>query len=382
MRKTFKYRIHASKDTIAKAENWQWLCCNLYNACLQQRVDAYRHHRETISGYTQACELPLVKETFPEYKEVNSQVLQEVTERMNKAYQNFFRRVKKGGEKPGFPRFKSKSRYDSFTLKNTGWHLDGRYLWVHNVGRFKMRLSRPIEGEIKTIVIQRTATGKWYASFSCDNVPLKPLPKSDEVVGIDVGIKSFLVDSADNEPIGNPKYLKHSLKLLRIRQRKLSRAKKKSNRRKKARLQVAKLHEHIANQRRDFQHKLANEYVRKYGVIVHEKLQIKNMEQNSKLARDINDCAWGQFFEFLNCKAEEAGRIIIKVNPRNTSKGCHVCGAVNQELTLSDREWVCKNCGTVHDRDRNAAYNLRDKGLQFLKNSEARTEPSGVNVGQ
>lgn len=382
MRKTFKYRIYASKQTIGKAENWLRLCCDLYNACLQQRIEAYRHNRETVSGFDQANELVKVKEAFPEYREVSSQVLQEVTERLNKAYQAFFRRAKahKNGEKSGFPRFKGKVRYDSFTLKNTGWILDGRYLWIKNVGRFKMNLSRGIQGEIKTITIQRTATNKWYASFSCDNVPLKLLPESNEVVGLDVGIKSFLVDSADNPPIWNPKYLKHALKQLRVKQRKLSRAKKGSNRRKDAKLAVAKMHEHVSNQRRDFQHKLAHDYVQNYGVIVYEKLQVKNMEQNHKLARDINDCAWSQFFGFLDCEAEEAGRLILRDNPRNTSRKCHVCGAINKDLTLNDREWVCKNCGTIHDRDRNAAYNHRDFGLEYLKNRRLGLEPSDVNV--
>lgn len=380
MRKTFKYRIYASKETIAKAENWLNMCCDLYNACLDQRITAYRSKRENIAGFDQANELTDVKDKNLEYKLVNSQVLQGVTERLHKAYQNFFRRVEQGSEKPGFPRFKSKSRYDSFTLKNTGWELENRYLWIKNIGRFKMNLSREIQGTIKTITIQRTSTGKWYANFSCDNVPLKLLSENNKVIGLDVGIKSYLVDSEDNPPIDNPKYLKNTLKELRVKQRKLSRAKKGSNRRKKSKLAVSKTYEKIANQRRDFQHKLAHDYVQKYGIIVYEKLQIRNMVKNPHLSRDINDCAWGQFFGFLDCEAEEAGRLIIKDNPRNTSKKCHVCGYINKELTLADREWTCPKCGTHHDRDRNASYNHRDYGIQFLKKREARIEPSGVNV--
>jgi len=367
VKKTYKYRIYASAETASKAERWLNLCRNLYNCALEERREAYRLQRKTISGYSQANELPEIKQAAPEYKDVNSQVLQQILERLDRAYKAFFRRAKAHDSKPGFPRFRGKDRYDSFTLKNTGWHLEDRYLWVSNVGRFKMRLSRPIQGMIKTITIRCTPTNKWYACFNCDNVPERKLPFSDKVVGLDVGIKSFLVDSEGNPPKGNPKFLKHSLKKLRVKQRKLARAKKGTNRRKKAKLQVTKLHEKVANQRRDFHHKLANEYIKNYGVIVFEKLQIKNMVKNHKLARDISDCAWGQFFEFLDYKAEEAGRIIFKDNPRYTSMKCHVCGAINKELKLSDRTWTCLSCGTIHDRDFNAAVNHKNEGIKYLE---------------
>jgi putative transposase len=367
MQKTFKYRIYASKETINKAENWLRLCRNLYNCALEQRIDAYRKQRKTLSGYTQMAELPNIKETFPEYRIVGSQVLQQCLERLDSAYKAFFRRIKQGGEKAGFPRFKGNNRYDSFTLKNTGWKLDGKYFSIRNVGRFKLKLSREIQGDIKTATIRRTPTNKWYVCFSCDGLPKRLLPQSDKVVGLDVGIKSFLVDSEGNPPIGNPKFLKHSLREMRVKQHKLSRAKKGSNRRKEVKLQVAKVHEKITNQRSDFQHKLANEYINNYGVIVFEKLQIKNMVKNRKLAKDINDCAWGQFFGYLDYKAEYAGRIIFKDNPRNTSKTCHVCGIINKNLLLRDREWVCQVCGTVHDRDFNAAVNHKNEGVKYLR---------------
>ena len=366
MKKTFKYRIYASKETLAKAENWLSLCRNLYNCALEQRIDAYKRRRIMVSGYTQDGELPEIKESFPEYKQVGSQVLQGVTERLDKSFKAFFRRVKQGG-KAGFPRFKGKNRYDSFTLKNTGWTLDGRFLAIRNIGRFKLRLSRPIEGNIKTITIRRSPTNHWYACFSCDGLPKKLLPYSDKVVGLDVGIKSFLVDSEGNPPVENPKYLKHSLKELRVRQRALARAKKGSNRRQDIKLQLSKCHEKIANQRADFHHKLANKYINNYGLIVFEKLQIRNMVRQHTLARDISDCAWGQFFEFLDYKAEYAGRLILRDNPRNTSRKCHICGAINKDLKLSDREWVCQACGTIHDRDFNAAVNHKNEGIAYLK---------------
>jgi putative transposase len=373
MRKTFKYRIYSNKEVISKVDNWLELCRNLYNGALANRIYAYKMQKASISSFTQINELPDIKESMPEYKQVGSQVLQGVLERLNGAYKSFFRRVKRGGEEPGFPRFRGKNRYDSFTLKNTGWALDGRFLSIRNIGRFKMRLSRPMQGNIKTITIRRTSTNKWYACFSCANVLEKRLPQSDKSIGIDVGIKSFLTDSEGGK-VENPKFLKHTLKELRVRQRKLARAKKGSNRRKDTRLQLAKCYEKVVNQRKDFHHKLANQYVNKYGIIKVENLQIRNMVKNHRLARDINDCAWGQFFEILTYKAEEAGREVIQINPRNTSRMCSECGEINHELKLSDRKWTCLTCGTIHDRDVNAAVNIQRVGQTHQELTYASTQ--------
>lgn len=363
MQKTYKYRLMGNRETFNKAEGWLTMCRNLYNAGLEQRIDAYKRQRKTITGYTQMTELTDIKESFPEYKQVGSQVLQQCLDRLDKAYKSFFRRLnkRKSGEKAGFPRFRGRNRYDSFTLKNTGWTLDGKYLSVRNIGRFKLRLSRDIQGDIKTVTIRRTPTNKWYACFSCNNVPEKRLPVSDKEIGIDVGIKSFLTDSKGHKE-ENPKFLKHSLRELRRRQRKLSRAKKGSQRRKITKLALSKCYEKVANQRKHFHHQLANDYVKEYGVIRVENLQIRNMEKNHHVARDINDCAWGQFFEILKYKAEEAGREVIKVNPRNTSRRCSECGEINKTLKLSDRVWTCLKCGTIHDRDYNAAKNIERAG--------------------
>lgn len=373
MRKTFKYRISANKETTAKAEYWLELCRVLYNSALAERIYAYKMQGMTISCFSQMKQLPDIKQENPEYRLVGSQTLQEVLERLDKAYKAFFRRVKQGGA-PGFPRFKGKSRYDSFTLKQAGWKLEGKYLYVRNIGKFKLKLSRQIEGDVKTITIGRSPTNKWYACFSCDNVPERRLPQSDRTIGLDVGIKSFLTDS-EGTKVENPKFLKHTLKELRVRQRKLAKANKGSSRRKKTKLRVAKCHEKIANQRRDFHHKLADKYVKGYGVIVIENLGIANMVQNHKLARDISDCAWGEFLGILSYRAEEAGRKVIKA-PRfePTSKKCSCCGEVNHNLKLSDRTWVCLQCGTIHDRDENAAINLKRFGQNHQEVTYASTQ--------
>lgn len=362
MKKTYRYRLLGNKPTFGKASEWLLLCQRLYNVALEQRIGIYRQNKGSISCYSQINQLPELKVVFPEYGGVGSQVLQDVVERLDRAYKAFFRRVKNGNGKVGFPRFKGKDRYDSFTLKQAGWKLDGKYLSIRNVGRFKLRLSRPIEGDIKIVTIRKEATGKWYACFSCGNVPEKRLPESGRVIGLDVGIKSFLVDSEGNK-VDNPAYFRQSERLLRRRQRRLCLRVKGSHGRRKARVLVAKAHEKVKNQRLDFLHKVANSYIRNYGTLVFEDLNIKGMVRNHNLAKSISDSSWGTFYGLCAYKAEEAGRQIIRI-PRfePSSKTCSECGAINQELKLSDRQWVCKSCGALHDRDYNAAKNIRRVG--------------------
>jgi putative transposase len=243
---------------------------------------------------------------------------------------------------------------------------------VHNVGRFKMRLSRPIQGDIKRVTISRTQSGKWYASFSCDNIDEVPLEPNDKVVGVDVGIHYFVADS-EGQVVDNPKFLKQSEKQLRMRQRRLSRRKKGSKRRNKARILVAKAHEYVVNQRRDFQHKVVNEYIRRYGTICIENLIIKNMVKNPHLSKSISDASWSSFFEMLRYKAEYAGRVVIEVPPHNSSQICSSCGQIVAK-SLSVRTHICPYCGCVLDRDVNAALNHKHRGLEVLSKL-ARTEP-------
>jgi putative transposase len=338
-----------------------------------ERREAWRMQRISINSYSQMAQLSDVKKTNPEYSEVGSQVLQEVLERLDKAYKAFFRRIN-NGEKVGYPRFKGKERYDSFTLKKQGWKINGKYLTISNIGRFKLRLSRPIQGNIKTITIKREQSSKWYACFSCDNVPEKKLMESGNVIGLDVGIKSFLVDS-DGNSVDNPNYFRKSERQLIVRQRRLARRKMGSRRRNKARILVAKLHERVKNQRSDFLHKLANEYLAKYGTICVEDLNIKGMVKNHHLAKSISDAGWGQFIGLIEYKAVEAGRQLIRI-PRfePSSKTCSECGTINQDLKLSNRTWVCKSCGTAHDRDNNAAKNIRRVGQTLQEQTYAVTQ--------
>lgn len=371
MRKTFKYRINANKGTLSKADNWLRLCRNLYNCALEERITYYKQTKKSLSEFTQSHELVELKKTFPEYKDVNAQTLKDVIRRIERAYQGFFRRIK-NGEKAGFPRYKGKNRYNSFTLTVTnnpnGWKLSGKYLHIAKLGTFKMFYDRPIEGVIKTVTIQKSSTGLWYACFSCDNIPIKYLPITNKEIGIDVGIKALVVDS-NGKRIEHPKYLRNAEKLLRLRQRRLSRRKKGSNRRNKARILVAKAHEHVHNQRLDFLHKTANYYIENYDKIYIEDLNIQGMVKNHHLAKSINDSSWNMLFNLLSYKAEYAGRILVKVNARNTTQLCSNCHE-KVEKTLAVRTHNCPYCGLIMDRDENAAINiLRGEAL-----------PSGVNV--
>jgi putative transposase len=360
VRKTFLYRATINKQSEANAKKWLELCRTLYNSALEQRIEAYKQEVKSVSVYEQMAQLPKLKQTSPEFKNVGSQVLQDVLQRLDRAFQGFFRRVKEKNDKAGFPRFKGKHRYDSFTLKQSGWKLQGKYLHVKNIGTFKLFLSRPVEGTIKTVTIRRTPTGRWFVAFSCEDVPAKEFPKTTAEVGIDVGIKSFCVDSTGNV-IGNPKYFRKSQKVLRRRQRSLSRKEKESNRRGKARILVAKVHEKVASQRKDFLHKVANYYIKNFATIYVEDLKIKNMVKSRHLSKSIVDSSWGMFFSILSGKAAEAGRTVVKVTPNGTSQACSNCGE-KVPKSLSVRIHRCPSCGLILDRDHNAALNILRAG--------------------
>jgi len=359
MKRTFKYKAKINKNTEANAAHWISLCCALYNSVLEQRRLLYRQYRKSISCYDQMKQLPYLKKELPEFKQVGSQCLQDVVERCDKAFKAFFRRLKTG-DKAGFPRFRSIHRYDSFTLKQSGWKLAGQNLHITNVGRFKLFLSRPIEGKIKTIIVRRSTTGQWFVCFSCDNVPEQPLTKTGKEIGLDVGLNHFIADS-DSNYIDNPKYFRKSEKKLRVVQRKLSRCQKGSNRRKKVKLLVSKHHEKVRNKRVDFLHKTANYYIENYDMICIEDLKIKNMIRNRRLAKSIADASWGTLGSMLCWKAESAGKTVSKINPYRTSINCSDCG-MHVQKSLSVRVHKCPHCGLILDRDLNASLNILSAG--------------------
>lgn len=360
MRKTYKFKAKLSKTTAQNAIQWLGLCQQLYNLALEQRIVAYRRCGVSLSTYSQSNELPEFKKAFPEFQGVNSQTLQDTIERLGKAFQGFFSRLK-SGEKAGFPRFRSYHRYDSFTLKTSGWKLEGRHLKIKGLGTFKLFLSQPIVGRIKTVTVRRDACGDWFVSFSCDHVPAKAYPHPEaEVVGIDVGIRHFCTDT-DGLHVANPKYYRKAQAELRRKQRQVARRKKGSNRRKKAVKELARVHRKVARMRLDFLHKTANHYISKYQTICIEALQVKNMVKNRHLSKAIVDSGWSTFFEILSYKAEEAGRKLVKVDPKNTSQNCSGCG-VKVPKALAVKVHKCPHCNLSLDRDINAAYNIAAAG--------------------
>jgi putative transposase len=362
MLKAYKYRIYPSRAQVTKLERTLGLCCELYNAGLQERRDAWRISRATINYLAQAVQLPDIKAIRPELGMVHSQVLQETLKRLEKAFDAFFRRVR-DGQKPGFPRFRARARYSSFTYPQSGFAVERGKLRLSKIGKVKINFHRPIEGKIKTLSITRTATGKWFACFAVECEP-EPLPLVLSMTGVDMGLKSFAVLS-NGEPIHNPRFFRVEEKRLAKAQRRLSAAKKGSPERAKRRKVVAHVHERIANKRRNFAHEESRKLVNRFAIIVFENLNIGGMLKNHCLAKAIADAAWSQLIEFTTYKAECAGRRVVQVDPRNTSQMCSGCGSV-VEKGLSVRVHDCPGCGLVLDRDHNAAINILRLGLQSL----------------
>jgi putative transposase len=369
MQLTFKYRIYPSKaQKIALCQTLD-LCCELYNAALQERREAYKISKISLNYHHQALQLPEIKIVRDDIRGVHSQVLQEVLKRLDKAFEAFFRRLK-SGDKAGFPRFRSRSRYDSFTFPQSGFAIASSKLRLSKIGKVKIKLHRPIEGKIKTCTVTRSSTGKWFACF-CVECEAQPKPSSKECIGVDLGLKEFAVLST-GEAIVNPKFFRKEEKRLAKAQRKLSKATKGSPERKKRRKVVARVHERIANKRRDFAHQESRKLVNKFAFIAFEKLNIGGMLKNHCLAKSIADAAWNQLVQCTSYKAENAGRKCIQVNPRNTSKMCSGCGVL-AEIDLSVRIFHCGGCGLTLDRDHNAAINILRLGLQSLGVPYART---------
>ena len=362
MLRAYKYRIYPSHAQKTCLEGWLALCCELYNAGLQERRDAYRIARKSIAYNDQQSQLPEIKAIRSELKSIYSQVLQDVLRRLDKAFDAFFRRVK-SGEKPGFPRFRSRSQYDSFTFPQSGFAIVTGKLRLSKIGRVKIKLHRPIEGKIKTLTITRSSTGKWFACFSVECEP-ETLPLVLDAVGIDCGLERFATLS-NSEHIANPRFFRRGEKRLAKAQKRLCAAKKGCRERKKRHKVVAHVHERIANKRRDFAHQESRKLINRFAVIVFENLNIRGMLKNHCLAKSIADAAWNQLVRFTSYKAENAGRCVVQVNPRNTSQICSGCGEI-VEKDLSVRIHACLACGLRLHRDYNAALNILALGLQSV----------------
>ncbi len=374
MLRAYKYRLYPTKKQVQALQGTLDLCRELYNAAVQERRDAWRMCGKSITYYEQVSQLPEIKQIREEFQGIYGQVLQHVLRRVDRSFQAFFRRCKTG-KKAGFPRFKGKGRYDSFTYPQVG-KVQGNRILFPSIGSIKVKWHRPIEGTIKTCAIKRE-DDQWYVIFSCE-AELEPLPVSPMDVGVDLGVTHFAALS-DGTIIDHPRYYRKAQKKLERLQQALSRKKRSSHRRDRARKLVSKAHKKIRNQRRDFLHKQSRKLVNQYQTIVFEELQTADMTKCPKpkqdeatgrylpngagakagLNKSILDAGWGMFQQMCIVKAVSAGRSVLFVNPYKTSQLCSNphCGK-EVPKPLEERWHLCPYCGLSLDRDVNAAINI------------------------
>jgi len=384
--KAFKYRIYPTRRQRDALQFTLDRNRELYNAALEERREAWRMSKISISYNDQSAQLPEIKEIRPEYKEIYSQILQDTLKRVDKAFKAFFRRCK-NGETPGFPRFQGYDRYDSFTYpqieklkgKPTVSIENGKVV-LPKIGHIKVKQHRPLEGKVKTCTIKREGE-HWYIIFACEVEAIQKLPHTDLSIGIDMGLKHFMTDS-NGDVVDDPRFFRKSHGRLKKKQQRLSKRRNKSSRRKRSAQLVGKAHKKVRNQRKDFHHKEARTLVETFETIVFEDLSMHHMVKRPKVKQDENgkylpngaaakgglnksilDAGWGAFIELVKHKAEWAGVTVYEVDPRKTSQICSACGEEGEHKDLSVRTHICVHCGVVLDRDHNAAINILDRGL-------------------
>lgn len=363
MLKGFKYRLRPTPEQAILINKHIGSCRFVYNLALEVKNYAYATQRKNLSCFELMRQLTDLKKECNWLTEVDSQALQQSLINLDKSFTQFF----KGHS--AFPKYKNK--YTTLSFRNP----HGKKVKIENGKIYQPKFldgiciiqDREFKGEIRSTTISKTPTGKYFISILVDNK--KALPKRKQIkektsIGIDLGIKSLIVTS-DGLKIDNPKHLQKSISHLRYLQRQHSKKKKDSNNRKKSRIKIALCHEKITNQRKDFLHKLSSGLIKNHDTLCFETLRIENMVKNHKLAQSIQSSGWGTFIDFCKYKAEWNGKNIIQIPTFEPStKICNNCGAVNHALTLADREWNCENCGITHDRDVNAAINIKNYSLK------------------
>jgi putative transposase len=371
--RVYRYRLSPTRAQEAAMHGTLYRLRELYNAALEERIKAYRQRGVTLSAYDQMAELREVREVRPEYAAIHTHLLQDALTRLERAMRAFFRRIK-SGEKPGFPRFKGRDRYSTFTFKDAANHngvrlmAGGKRVKLTGIGNVKIKLHRPLQGRIKQASVSLDGDGHWYIAFVCQDVPTKPLPATGASVGVDVGITTFAALST-GECIDNPRPYETAHRKLAAAQQRVSRRKKGSRRRRKAVALLRKHHAHVGRVRLDFHHKVALYLVEHFDSISVEKLNIKGLALSS-LALQVLDAAWGQFTTIVDGKAEWAGRDFNAVDPRGTSQECSGCGAlVRKDLRV--RVHRCPHCGLVLDRDVNAGINIDRRGQRLRRQKSA-----------
>lgn len=384
MRISYQYKIKPTKEQIEKIDKTLEMLRCQYNYLLAQRFDWYEMNRCPIDRCPLICHIPELKEKpnyynqkaslvqlkkdRPWYKEIHSQVLQEVPKKVEITFDRWLN-GDSNGKKLGRPRFKGQGQYKTFTYPSfKRHHFANNKITLSKIGDVKVLVHRPIPDgfDIKTVSVTRKADG-YYLTLSLDDktVPtIKPDFDSNNIVGIDVGLIDFLVNS-DNQRIAAPKFLRKAERTLKSLQRRVSRRKKGSNRRKKAITQLSKQHKKVADTRKDFHFKTAKTLLQKYDVVAVEKLNIKGLAK-TRLSKSINDAGWGQFISIVSNKAENAGLKVIAVNPNGTSQECSICGH-KVKKSLSQRMHNCPICHISLCRDLNAAINIKNRGASGLK---------------
>jgi putative transposase len=355
--------MYPSPEQISLLMQHIHACRFVYNHSLEQKIRAYEQAGRKLSCFDLNTRLPALKEEHPWLKEVNSQSLQSANKNLDNAFTRFFR------EKKGFPRFKSKKNpVQSFQVpQHYRVDFDQKRIRFPKIGEVKTIFHRIFTGKMKYATVSVTSTGKWFVSILVDDGKPEPEPAPfslDTTLGIDVGLKDFATLST-GEKVENPRYLKNSLQRLKVLQRRVSRKKKGSKNRQKAIQRLARCHEKVANQRNDFLHNLSFRVVSENQAIAVESLNVGGMMKNHHLAQGIGDVSWSTFFTMLEYKCRRYGKTLLKIGRFDpSSKICSKCGYLKQDLALSDREWVCPDCGTHHDRDINAAINIKKFALQ------------------